>query len=96
MAYQLTKGTKMQYLFIGGSRDGQRMAVEKDTVNIPVTENDHAVYGELKSTVGIKWEQYRSFRIRGEACEFVVYALVELSPDDILRTLLAKYQAWYG
>lgn len=79
------------YLFIGGSRDGQRMAVEKENIDLPVTENDHAVYGEIKSTVGIKWEHYRSFRIGGEVCEFVVYALAELSPDDILRTLLAKY-----
>lgn len=82
----------MSYLFIGGSRDGKRMDVETESIDLPITENDHAVYGELKSTVGMKWEHYRSFRIRGELCEFVVYALAELSPDDILRTLLAKYQ----
>jgi hypothetical protein len=83
----------MGYLFIGGSRDGKRMEVERENVDLPVSECGHAVYGELKSTEGLKWEHYRSFRIRGELCEFVVYALAELSPDDILRTILAKYKA---
>ena len=74
----------MKYLFIGGSRDGQRMAVEKENVDLPVAAC--AVDGE------IEWEHYKSFRIVGESYEFVVYALGSMSPDDILRTLLAKYQ----
>lgn len=79
------------YLFVGGSRDGERSNVERETVAVPVM-NGERVFGDVPDSALFQYEHYRSFRIRGEQCEFVVYALEELSPDEIFRKLLANYR----
>ena len=70
------------YAFIGGSQDGKRHSVTLENVRFVVADGTRYDY-----------EEYRSFRIAGEVEQFVVYALAEMSPDDVLRKLIAGYEA---
>lgn len=89
----------MKYLFVGGDRDGEWMAVERETVQIPVLSKPFRGLSPIDPNSKIErigavgYEQYRSLRIAGESKVFVVYALVGLSPDEVIQALLDKYKA---
>lgn len=81
----------MPYRFIGGSRDGESHRVTHERVRMPVVRRGNPNVADLDATS--TFEEYRSFRIRGEVREFIVYAEAGLSPDEVLSLLIAKYQA---
>lgn len=68
------------YLFVGGPKDGERIAVGQVHIEFPVWKgNECHKYG------------YRKFCIRGESQNHVIYASEGMTHDEVLRLLIDSY-----
>lgn len=76
----------MIVLFIGGSLDGLRREVDTSLI-------DTLKYDKILSGGTIILEEYKLHYIRGPQEDFCVYGYSELTLDQVLKTLLAGYEA---
>lgn len=79
------------YLFVGGTRDGQRIMVDKPQVKLPINR----VRSPFEPFLPCDTEIYvavRLFRDNGNCEEFVVYALAGMRPSDVLNLLIQRYK----
>ena len=76
------------YLFIGGSRDGQRLATKSDRVQVAVLA-DRPIWDTNNAC--FEYEYYKQFRIQADKTAFLVYALDSMKPDEIVARLIAQY-----
>lgn len=81
------------YLFVGGTRDGQRIMVDKPQVELP-SELPFEYSFQRQMARPCKTEVYRAIRIQtgdGEE-DIVVYALAGMRPSDVLNLLIQRYK----
>lgn len=75
------------YLFIGGSRDGQRLAVRDDRVRVQVPTMG------WDTGVLIENEYYRAFSFQADRTVFKVYILDSMRPDEVVGRLIDRYRS---
>lgn len=71
-----------EYVFIGGTKDGQRISIPADRTSAAVM-----VWSESRH-----WQEiYHRQRIAGSHTSFRVFALSNMNGDDIIAELLRAY-----
>lgn len=76
------------YLFIGGSLDGQRRAVQENLVRVLVLVS-RPVW--IADSAKVDYEHYKVFHFQADRTVFTVYALDGMKPDEIVARLIAQY-----
>lgn len=91
------QGERMKYLFIGGSRDGQRWEVSEDQNLIRVPKMSSILraaqeFCDDKPPATYEHELYLQHILRGGERLFRVFVIADYTDDDVIDALIAGYR----
>lgn len=86
--------TPAKFLFLGGTRDGERLPVQQPGQALPASVELPLGPKPPKGTRGPRpTEIYQIMRFSGETDSFFLYALKGISGNSALRALIECYQS---